>query len=182
MRHAAVFMPLALALTALVAGCTGPGTYPSLAIRPAERAYGEGRPVEPAAQAGQSQAGDTPVSPDAPVAGQIAALRANAAAAHRRFLDRKPEADRLTAAARRGAAGGEAWSVAQVALARLESARNDTSIALADLDAMLVSAQLASATAPSPDLATVRAAHDEVGVLVAGESATIDQFAARLKG
>lgn len=178
MRHPARILAVTLAPTLLVAGCAGPQhSYPSLDIRPEERAYGQVQPVTPA-----PAPTDAPVTPGAPVAQQIAALRAKAAAAHQRFLARKPEADRLTAAAQRGAAGSTAWSVAQVALASLESARNDTSVALTDLDSMLVAAQLASTNAPSPDLAAVQAAHDDVSRLVTEESAVVGQFAARLAG
>jgi Meckel syndrome type 1 protein len=168
----------AVLLCAVTTACAGgSGTYPSLAIRPAERAYGSGQPVTPAPVAPQ-----VAVSPDASVATRLAALRANAQAARQRFTDRRANADRLTAAANGSAVGAEAWSVAQVALAQLESARNDTSQPLAELDSMLYAARLASVTAPSPDLAPILSVRDEIESWVSDESATVSQCAGRLAG
>lgn len=178
MRRIAFAFPLVLTLAMLADGCTAPqGGYPSLAISPAERAYWQAKPATPAPAPEQ-----TPIPPGASVTQRLAMLTANARSAHQQFLARKPQADRLTAAAQTAAMGGEAWSVAQVALAGLESARNSTSVQLTDIDSMLVAAQMASASAPSPELAPVRAAHDEVSALVEEESATVRAFAARLAG
>ncbi|WP_338467833.1 hypothetical protein RXV95_04585 [Novosphingobium sp. ZN18A2] len=170
-------LPVLVPLVLLSACAGAQGGYPSLATRPAERAYAAALPVapEPAATA-------TPVPPDATLLRKLALLRGNAAEAHQRFLDRKAAADRFTASGRGAGTGTEAWSVALLSLASLESARNDTSVILADLDAMMLAANLASAGQSSTDLSAIRAAHVDVSVLVRQESETINAYAARLAG
>ncbi|MDE2568538.1 MAG: hypothetical protein KGM93_06460 [Sphingomonadales bacterium] len=178
MRRPAPSHLVAVTLTALTAACAGPeGGYPALAISPMERAYWQAKPVEPG-----PPPGETPVPAGASVTAKLAALTADAKSAHQRFLDRLPRADRLTAAASGSAMGDEGWSVAQIALAGLVSARNDSSLALTEIDAMVLAAQLASVNAPAPELAPARAAHEQVSALVDEESAKVNALTARLAG
>jgi len=117
----AILVPLALA-----AGCAAPGPYPSLAPRPAEKAYAddaeERRPV---------------TQPDDPaLAGEIDRLVAEAKAGAADFDAAFPAAQSAASAA--GKAGSDSWIEAQQALSRLESARARTTAALADLDRLAV--------------------------------------------
>ncbi len=165
-----------IAAPALVMGGCSPdrGRFPSLAIRPAERAFGQAKaaPADPAAAA------PAPIPADATLPQRLAALDARAREADARFLALVPEATRAAARARNAATGSETWNLAQVALARLESARSDTAIALADLDQMATEAQIAAVDHPGPDTAQVVNTRDSVAARVAQQ----DSVLAQLKG
>jgi len=157
----APFLALAAAAIAL-AGCTkDEGLYPSLTIRDQERVTGTFTPVEAAPY--------VPPAPGAETLGRVGRLRADAQAAHTRFLA-VAERTRGTAAAGRGAEeGSEAWSVAQVAIAELSSARSDTMIPLAELDILYVTAET-----DGIGTAEIEQARGEVEGLVAAEDRTIN--------
>ncbi len=168
-----------VAFALLVGGCTSDrGRFPSLAKRPAERAFGTAQPVNvpvvPDATA--------PLPPSADVAARITALREQARSAHRTFESRQPIAARAAGAARGAAVGGEAWSVAQVALARLDSARSQGMVPMADLDRMLIVAEQAAAVEPNDDLIVIRAAQEEVSGLIADEDRTIANLRGQIAG
>jgi len=127
------FLPTATVAAALalsLSGCAS-ADYPSLAIRPAERISGTAQPVTP-----QPAPPTAPVVPSASVSGRAAQLVAQAQAAHRRFLGRRAETERLVGSARGSTVASEAWSVATIAVSGLESARSDAMIALAELDGL----------------------------------------------
>lgn len=150
-------LALAAAATSIaLGGCATANRYPSLERRPAEREYGSGQPVTGPAPAPMP----TVVSGD--LATRLSALRAQALSAHRGFEAKQAGASRAVAAARGSAVASESWSVAQVALAQLESARSNGMIALADLDSLLISAARANVDRPSPDLAAVETVRSEV--------------------
>lgn len=115
-------------LVALIAasGCAAPGPYPSLAPRPAEKAYAddseERKPI--------------PRPDDPALAGAIDGLLAEAEAGAAEFDSAFPAAQAAASAA--GAAGSDAWIEAQQALSRLEAARARTTAAQADLDRLAV--------------------------------------------
>jgi hypothetical protein len=122
----------ALLLPLLLAACATPeGEYPSLDIRPAERA--SGTLVPPPAPY-------VPPPIPAPVLGRLEQLAADAASAHRAFLTEAPAARSAVAAASGAEMGSDGWARASVALAGLESARGKVMIALADLDRLMVDA------------------------------------------
>ena len=117
----AILVPLAAA-----AGCAAPGPYPSLAPRPAEKAYAD-----------DSEERKPTAQPDDPaLAAGIDRLLAEAKAGAAEFDSALPGAQ--AAASRSGAAGSDSWIEAQQALSRLEAARARTTAALADLDRLAV--------------------------------------------
>ncbi|HEX8467822.1 MAG TPA: hypothetical protein VF620_08460 [Allosphingosinicella sp.] len=119
--------PLAiLAPLLLAAGCAAPGPYPSLAPRPAEKAYAED----------SEERRPTPQPDDPALAGQIDRLLAEAKAGAAQFDSAFPAAQRAAGSA--GSAGSDSWIEAQQALSRLESARARTTAAVADLDRLSV--------------------------------------------
>jgi pyruvate/2-oxoglutarate dehydrogenase complex dihydrolipoamide acyltransferase (E2) component len=133
-----LLLPLALA------GCSGGmAAYPSLAQRPAERAFAQGPAPAPA-----------PVAPgraDPATLHRIATLRADATSAGASFAQLAQEADHLSTAARGTGVGSEAWAAATVAMASLDSTRSDTALALAELDALQVKAAVNAADSNNPD-------------------------------
>ena len=168
----------AMLLLALAACNADRSRFPSLAIRPAERAYGSGQPV--------SATPSLPLTTQSPagadLTARVAALRETAIAAHARFTEQQGTASRLAQAARGAAPGTEVWSQAAIALASLESARSQGMVALADLDRLYIAATEAAATGPDGDLKTVAPAHREVEALVGEEDRTIAALSGQLSG
>jgi hypothetical protein len=147
----AAFVPLVLG------ACASKGDFPSLAIRESERVQGTiAAPIT----------APTPPAPETAL--QLEALSARARAGHAAFQAELPAATRAANAARGANMGSEAWSVAQVALAALESKRSDVMIALADIDRILADASISNG-----DLTAVAAASAEANGLVEAENAAI---------
>jgi hypothetical protein len=117
-----ILVPLVLA----AAGCAAPGPYPSLAPRPAEKAYADD----------SEERQPTPQPDDPALAGEIDNLVAAARAGAADFDSALPAAQ--AAASRAGATGSDSWIEAQQSLSRLEAARARTTAALADLDRLSV--------------------------------------------
>lgn len=164
---------LLLAALALLPACASVDSYPSLAQRPAERAYGSAQAATPS----EVSTRPPPVAPDGPLGERIAAAQKAAAEAHRQFTQRQPAAERLTAGS--PAPQSDGWSLAQVAVSELIAARTQTSGALADLDHMLVKAAEADPAAATLD--TIGAARERVGALVGEEDAVLAKLAGRLR-
>lgn len=171
---------LSIAATALLlGGCSSDRSrFPSLATRPVERAFGTAQPVDAAVVPDAT----APLPPSAGVVARIAALREQARSARRTFESRQPAAARAASAARGSAIGGEAWSVAQVALAQLDSARSQGMVPMADLDRMLIVAEQAAAVGPNDDLVVIRAAQEEVSAMIADEDRTIANLRGQIAG
>ncbi|HEX8623380.1 MAG TPA: hypothetical protein VF718_15540 [Allosphingosinicella sp.] len=145
--------PLAsLVLVALTAGCAAPGPYPSLAPRPAEKAYAEDA----------EERKPTPRPDDPALSGEIDRLVAEGKAGGADFDAALPAAQ--AAAGSAGARGSDGWIEAQQSLSRLESARARTTAALADLDRLAVE-RAAAGTLGESDSARLRAATAEVQAL-----------------
>jgi hypothetical protein len=144
----------------LLAGCAtaDDGEYPSLAIRDAERVSGTLQPPAPYVP---------PPTPPA-VADRLQQLSGEVASAHRAFSAEAPRVRSVVQAARGSGPGSESWSVAQVALAGLESARSKAMIALADLDRLYV-----NAATQGGELTRIAADRDAAIALVEEENATI---------
>ncbi|MET1110230.1 MAG: hypothetical protein ABWX67_01745 [Allosphingosinicella sp.] len=142
----------ALPLLALAAGCAAPGPYPSLAPRPAEKAYAEDA----------EERKPTPQPDDPALAGEIDRLLAEAKAGAAEFDSAFPGAQAAASAA--GAAGSDGWIEAQQALSRLESARARTTAALADLDRLAVE-RTGAGTLGSGDSERLRRATEEMQAL-----------------
>lgn len=143
----AILVPLLAA-----AGCAAPGPYPSLAPRPAEKAYAEDA----------DERKPVPQPDDPALAAEIDRLAATGRAGGADFDAALPAAQAATGAA--GAAGGDSWIEAQQALSRLESARARTTAALADLDRLSVERGSAG-TLGEGDRARLRAATAEIQAL-----------------
>ena len=137
-------------LPLLAAGaCAEPGPYPSLAPRPAEKAYAD--------DADERQ--PTPQPDDPALAAEIDRLAAEARAGSADFDAALPAAPAAAAAA--GGTGSDSWIEAQQALSRLESARARTTAALADLDRLAVERSSAG-TLGDGDRERLRAAVAEI--------------------
>lgn len=162
------------ALLALSACNADRARFPSLAIRPAERAYGSGVAAGPAAEPGAAAT--------AGLTARVAALRAAALAAHTRFTAEQSAASSLISAAKSSAPGTEAWSRAAIALASLTSARGQGMVALSDLDRLLIAATEAAAIGPDDDLKVVAPAHRAVADQLAEEDRTIAELGEKLSG
>ncbi|HYG48523.1 MAG TPA: hypothetical protein VD846_11360 [Allosphingosinicella sp.] len=143
----AILVPLAAA-----SGCAAPGPYPSLAPRPAEKAYADDA----------DERKPTPQPDDPALAAEIDRLLAAARAGAAEFDSALPAAQ--AAAGRAGAAGSDAWIEAQQALSRLEAARARTTAAQADLDRLAVE-RTSSGTLGEADSERLRAATVEIQTL-----------------
>ncbi len=165
--------PLA-ALLALSACNADRARFPSLAIRPAERAYNTGQQPAPPPSIAPDATADLPA--------RVAALRDAALAAHVRFTAQQGEATTLINAAKAAAPGTEAWSRAAIALAGLSSARGEGMVALSDLDHLLIAATVAAATGPDADLKVVGPAHRAVADLLGEEDRTLAALGNQLGG
>lgn len=175
LRVAALVLPLA--------GCAA-GDYPSLDQRPAER---EGaRETGTMAPATESAAPAAPVAPaPADLNARLAALLADTHAAHEAFLAARPAAAARVAAARDAAPASEPWAAATEAVSALAATRAPTVAALATLERLdaddTVDHALTDATTPRADAAAIRAAHQEVAGIAAGEQAELGDLAAALR-
>ncbi len=148
----AILVPLLLA-----AGCAAPGPYPSLAPRPAEKAYAEDA----------EERKPTPQPDDPALAAEIDRLLAAGRAGAAEFGKAFPAAEAAASAA--GGAGSDSWIEAQQALSRLESARARTTAALADLDRLAVE-RTSAGTLGSGDSERRRAAAAEMQALADSQS------------
>ncbi len=149
----------ALTLFPLLAACAAPdGAYPSLATRDIERVGGV-MEVEPV---------PAPQPPAPATLANLDELAASARDAHAEFLAAAPRARALASSASGAARGSERWSVAQVAIADLESKRSEAMIALADLDRIFVEAATSAQATDS-----ISATRQEIDALVAEENAVI---------
>lgn len=171
-RNSRIAATASLASALLVAGCAPRSDFPSLARRPAEDAYRAAQDARPA---------PTPpavVSEGLPE--RLAALLANAGAAHATFESRQAAATRTINATAGAAKGTESWSVASVALAGLETARSLAAMPLADLDRLEADASNRAVNGSDADLKAVRAAREKVDGLVEAETRAIDSLRSRL--
>lgn len=166
-------LPL-LSLVPLAACASERDRFPSLEIRPAERAFGQAQ----AAPAAESVPAVPVPPPGAPLPERLAALQARAKQTSESFAALLPEAQRAAAAARGAARDSDVWARGQLALARLASARSDTAIVLADLDQLAVEAEIAAIDQPTIDAQTIAGARDSVVARIAEEDAAL----ARLQG
>lgn len=162
---------LTLLLPLALSACNGGmAAYPSLAQRPAERAFAQGATVA-------APAPTAPGAPDATTVQHVVALRADAMRAQTAFARQADETDRLAAAAHNSGTGSEAWAAATSALAALDSARSQTAVALADLDALQVRTSVTSAQANTPQAAATYAvvayADQAVAAILMDEDARI---------
>lgn len=162
------FLAIGLSFVTLAACASTAEEYPSLAIRDSERLTGSMAGAEPQPY--------IPTPPGEPTLDRVAQLAAQARASHAEFLAAAPQARRRAGAARGASAGSEAWAVAQVAIAGLETHRSAAMIALADLDRIYVETSNAGESIlPIADVRT------EVVELVDQENALIADLLANMR-
>jgi hypothetical protein len=164
---------LSLTFVLPLTACAAASDYPSLERRPAERMTGSAAAVTP----------ESPPPPPAPLSPQLTTrlsqLVEQARAAHRRFADKRANAERLVSAGGGASPGSEGWSTATVALSDLESARSDGMVALAELDELYTSESIAaSQTGDGTKVTAIAGARDQVTALIGEE----DDVLARLRG
>lgn len=155
----------ALACACIAACASPPGDYPSLAVRDAERISGTLQPAEPYVP--------TPIAPV--VLANAASLVEQARAAHDSYRSKLGSARSAVQAARGADFGSERWAVASVAIAGLETERSRAMIALADLDRLYVAAATEGGA-----LEELAAAQGQVGIIVADQTAAINEMLAVL--
>lgn len=143
--------------------------YPSLAIRDAERVHGSAQAVTPEPE-------PQPVQPSADLAQRLVQLRGAAARGHQAFLSAAPRTKSLIDAARGSAVASDSWVAAQASLSGLETVRNETMTSMAELDKLLLQAELEGGAREA-----VAATRSEVGSLLDSENATLEQMAGSLR-
>lgn len=163
----------ATAAALAASGCASAGEYPSLARRPAERVTGTAEAVAP-----EPTAPSVPEPPSAELTARLAQLEDHAQAAHRRFTDRRAQAERLIANGAGAPAGSESWALASVALAELESVHSEAMLPLTELDQLHTAESIADDNAKSGNDAAITASRDRVLGLLEEE----DRVLAALRG
>lgn len=183
--------PLVPALA--LGGCTDDrGRIPSLAARPVELEYSEGITPPPStpqstpapAAKGESPApapaesGQDTLLSGAALAQRLTALEAQAREADSRFTAMAPDATRTITAAQKAPRDSDIWSAGQVALARLQGARSDTAIPLADLDTMASEAAIRAVDHPEiqGDVKRIEAVRDAVAARLAAQDALLGRL------
>ena len=159
----------------LLAGCGGRDNYPSLALRPAERASAAAAP-KPALPA---PAQNLAVSPA--MAKQLDELVADAQAGYQSFIRARPDAEARVKAAHGAEQGGESWSRATNAVAALAAARATTAQPLTALIQLDVADRLAHAEADGasghaetrPTTLAIAAARDTIAKWLEEENDTL---------
>ena len=164
--------PLVAGLALGACAGSGSGEYPSLATRDVERAQGQfdSAPVQ------RLDVPEVEVEGTGPLPQRLAALDAQARAAHGEFMAALPRTERLVRAAGGSAVGSDSWAAAQVALADLDSIRSRASVPLGDLDILFVAASV-----QADDTNAIAATRDAVIALVAEEDAALERLRGRVR-
>lgn len=151
--------------TLALAACAGSAeSYPSLAVRPAERVGGTFAVTDPVPD---------PAPLGQPALNRIDQFLTSARTTHARFVDRAATARSQVAAGRGTTPDDNRWALAQVALADLESIRSENAVVLGDIDLMFVDATLSNT-----EREQVASARDAILALIAQE----DRLLADLSG
>lgn len=166
-----MFRKSALLAALPLCACATAGESPSLAPRPIElrfQAPDEPPPPPP-----------PPLPADAPLAARIEALLGRVREGETAFAAAVSDAEQAVSAA--GATGSESWVVAHQRVTALEGLRAPSTIALAELDRMLVERMNAVATGEAESgVAELQAAQAEAGRIVDGQNQRIDSLRRRL--
>ena len=185
MTRLAKSAPALLCAVFALSGCGTDRDFPSLARRPAELAVDGGQAAttpgrfggsaQPAPPVGDATVTQQAVSPE--LSARLRQLEGAAREAHARFEAKRARTGALTAAARSAAPASEAWSVATVAIADLETARSDTMVSLGELDRLYAQERI-----DGGDGGAIAAVRDQVTAWVADEDAVLADLAGRLRG
>jgi hypothetical protein len=151
---------LALVVAMTASACTPDGEFPSLAPRAIERQDPLAEPVR--------------TFPDVPADPALRARAAELLAEARRGEAEFAAAYTLAraAAARSGEAGSESWIEAQQALSRAEAARAPTTVALAELDRLLI--ERSAIPTAAGDLAALQETLAEIERLFVAQQQRLD--------
>lgn len=163
--------PLLLASATLVLGAcaSDEGAYPSLAKRPAERITATWPPAPPPPP-------PAPPPLDPATANRLDGLLAQVSAADGRFAAKTARARSLVGAARKAAMGSEAWSVASIAIAELESARAEAMVAMAQLDSIY-----ADARTEGRDVSQIERVRQKALAIIAAQDGVLDSLKGSLE-
>jgi len=168
---------------ALLGACATDNQFPSLA-KSANELAAEGRISAcgiPVVRPTPTPASPAVIAPQLPLptdlAGRLAALESQARAAHAGFEGMRVRVAGLVSAAVGSAPASDPWSVANVALAELSSARSETAIALADIDQLYTAQRV-----DGGDGQAIAAVRDQVTAWVADEDAVLAGLVGRLGG
>lgn len=161
-------LSIMLACAASAACVSAPDDYPSLAVRDAERVTGTFAPGAPALWS------PAPVSET--TLGDLERLIGEAAAAHGSYRGKLERVQQAVSGARGAEPGSDGWSIANIAIAELESDRSQTMIALAEIDRLYV-----TAATDGHALDELAAAQALVSGIVAEETSGIDELFATLR-
>jgi Meckel syndrome type 1 protein len=156
MRKSPFFFALPMLL--VVSGCasSSTGDYPSLQRRPIERTATVA-PSQPAAP-------ELPSPISATLAEAIRSLGADADRGEVAFRQALSENQGAVAQGRGAPVGSEEWAVAQRALSRIDAARAASTLALAELDRLVVT---------QPESSELSAQQSRVATLVAAQAALV---------
>jgi hypothetical protein len=116
------------------------------------------------------------VSPS--VASRLAQLTNQAQAGDAAFREAAATAERLAAAA--GSPQSESWVAAQQALSAAQAAREPTTRALGDIDALAANSIVSRGGLTPADLTAIQSAGANVGAIDRRQAATVDALQARL--
>jgi hypothetical protein len=147
-------------------GCVAEDGFPSLAQRPAELNRSIEEPVRPAVE----------VPSDPALRARVATLLQQAAEGERSFAGALATTE--AAVGRAGAASSETWVEAQQALSRLESTREATTRALAELDRLAL--ERAEVATGREDYAAINAAIAEVDRIAVSQQQRWERLRGRL--
>ena len=117
-----------------------------------------------------------PVQPSAELAQRLAQLRGEATRSHQAFLSAAPRTRALVNAARGSAVASDPWIAAQASLSGLEVTRNRTMEAMADLDKLLLQAEMEGGAREA-----VAETQAQVNSLLDEENALVRQLAGSLR-
>jgi hypothetical protein len=168
-----------LSQTALIAclasGCAAQGDFPSLMPRAGEMQQQASNPdPTPLVAAPDIRASDPAL------AQRLTELMAQARQGEQAYAAEL--AGTRAAIAGAGAPESENWIEAQLALSRLEAARNATVAALSDLDALAVSRDEAGIITSASDHAAIAAASTEIGEIASAQEAELARLSGLLRG
>jgi len=160
----------ASALVCLTAACAADGPYPSLAQRPAEKAFAAERDApDPVAQEAAA---------DPALVRQAQDYVARAEAARSTFEGAYEAAAALVA--RAGPEGSDSWVQAQQALSRAISAETETGRAMADLD-QLAAARASAGNLPDADAAALRDASARIQAIAEAQAERMRSLEEKLR-
>ncbi len=160
---------LATATLALGACTTKEGTYPSLVKRPAERITATWPPAPPPPP-------PAPVPLDGTTVSRLDALLAQISAANTGFAKKIARARTVVGAARNAPMGTEAWSIASVAVAELESARAEAMVAMVELDSLY-----ADARTEGRDVTGIESTRQQALGIIAAQDSALDSLKGALE-